>query len=186
MDDLSAYAADAELSQAEAGDVLAQITRTARELREAQADVESAQEQLKVAQDRVRNLTENQLPLLMDEAQQKRLTTSDGWDIVRSEVVRAGISRENMPAAVAWLEDNGQGAIVKRQVSLAFGKGEEQKAAEAIDVLREHHFAPTDVQSVHAQTLSAVVRELLAEGKELPMSLLGVFVQPIIRIKRAD
>ena len=185
MDDLSAYEADAELSSSEAGNILAQITNTARELREAQEDVASAEALLKSAQDRVRNLAENTLPMLMDEAQQKRLTTIDGWDITRSEVVRAGISADNMPGAVVWLNANGQGAIVKREIQLKFGKGEEQKAAEAVDVLREHHFAPTDKMSVHPQTLGAVVRELLAEGRELPMELLGIDVQPLVKMKRA-
>lgn len=183
--DLSAYAADAELSPGEAGNILAQITRTARELRDAQADVESAEATLKAAQERVRGLTEHQLPLLMDEAQQKELVTLDGWRITRSDTIRAGISADNMPAAVLWLDANGQGSIVKHEVKLMFGKGEEQKLAEAVDVLREHHFAPTDKMSVHAQTLGAVVRELLAEGRELPMELLGIYVQPTIKLKRA-
>lgn len=183
--DLSAYEADAQLSAGEASNILAQITNTAKELRDAQAEVKSVESMLKLAQDRVRVLEEIQLPLLMDEAKQKELVTQDGWRVTRSEVVRASISNENMPRAVAWLEANGQGSIVKRELKLAFGKGEEQKAAEALDVLQEHHFIPTDKQSVHAQTLGAVVRELLAEGRELPMDILGIYVQPTVKQKKA-
>lgn len=184
-EDLSAYARDAELEPEQAGNILAQITSTVRQLRDAQQDVKSAEEVLKAAQERERRLREVELPQLMDEAQQKRLTTLDGWEVTRSETVRAGISQENLPAACMWLESAGQGAIIKREIGLKFGRGEEQKAAEAIDVLREHHFAPSDKMSVHPQTLGAVVRELLAEGREIPMELLGVYVQPLVKISRA-
>jgi hypothetical protein len=183
--DLSAYAQDAELSSAEAGNILAQITNTVRELREAQADVASCEAMLKAAQERVRGLTEMTLPQLMDEAKQRELVTSDGWRVTRSEAVRAGISADNMPAAVAWLNAHGAGSIVKHEVTLRFGKGEEQRQAEALGVLREHHFAPSDKMSVHPQTLGALVREKLAEGVELPLELLGIYIQPIIRLKPA-
>lgn len=181
----SDYEADAQLTAAEAGNILAQITATVREMVTAEEDVKAAEEGLKAAQDRLRNLTETQLPLLMDEARQKELVTLDGYRVTRSEVIRASISADNMPRAAAWLQANGQGAIIKREISLKFGKGEEQKAAEAVDALREHHFAPTDKMSVHPQTLGAVVRELLAEGREVPMDVLGVYVQPVVKVKKA-
>ena len=183
-EDLSAYAADAELSQEEKGNILAQITRTARELRDAQADEVSAAAMLKTAQDRVRNLTENVLPLLMDEAQQKFLVTQDGWSLKREEIVRAGISQENMPQAAMWLNANGH-PIVKREVSAKFDRGEEQLAAHVVDAMREAGAHPTDRVSVHPQTLSALVRELLAEGKEFPQELFGVYVQALVKQKRA-
>lgn len=183
--DLSAYAQDAELSPAEAGNVLAQITNLARELREAREDVKSAEAMLKVAQDRVRNLEQNQLPQLMDEARQKRLTTIDGWELERAEVIRAGISQENMPQAVAWLNANGH-PIAKTELTLQFGRGEEQKAAEAIDALREHGMPPKEKLSVHFKTLESLVKELLKEGKEFPADLLGVYVQPIVKMKQAQ
>ena len=181
--DLSAYAQDAELSIEEKGNILAQITRTARELRDAEEDVKSAEEMLKRAQDRVRNLSENILPQLMDEAQQKRLTTIDGWDIERTETVRAGISQENMPAAVAWLNANGH-PIAKTELSLQFGRGEEQRVAEAVSALREHGMPPKEKLSVHFKTLESLVKELLSKGQEFPADLLGVYIQPRVKMRR--
>lgn len=181
-EDLSAYAADAELSPTQAGNILVQITNTARELREAQADVASVEGMLKTAQDRVRNLVENTLPQLMDEAAQKRLTTADGWELERGEVVRAGISQENMPQAVMWLNSNGH-PIAKTEISLAFGRGEDQKVAEAIQALREHDMKPKEKLSVHHKTLESLVKELLASGRDFPADLLGVYVQPVVRMK---
>lgn len=182
--DLSDYEADARLSPEQTENILSKITNTVHELLTVQREVADCEKALKAAQEREKNLIETQLPMLMDEAKQKRLTTIDGYEVERSEVVRASISQANMSKATAWLIDHGQASIVKRELSLKFGKGEEQRAAEAVDTLREHNFTPTDKMSVHPQTLGALVRELLAEGKEIPMDLLGVYVQPLVKIKK--
>lgn len=181
--DLSAYEADAAAPESVSTvNILAQITAAARELREAQRDVEAAETALKAAQDRVRHLTEFQLPQMMDEARQKSLTTEDNFQIERGEVVRASISAENMPAAVMWLNANGH-PIAKHGVSLQFDKDEEQEAARAVETLRKASFVPTDKYTVHPQTLGALVRELMKDGKDFPKDLLGVYVQPIIKMK---
>ena len=164
---------------------MSKITRLARELREAQEVVRLRQEELKAAQERVRVLEEMDLPTAMDEAGQKKLTTSDGWDLERDETLRAGISQERMPAAVAWLNSVGFGSIVKRHVGVDFGKGEEQKAAESIDTLRNAGFTPTDKMSVHAMTLQSAVKEMLSEGIEVPMDLLGVHITNKVKMKEA-
>lgn len=184
QDDLAAYAADAA-SAVDGENILASITRLARELRQAQEDVKAQEEALKAAQARVQVLEEVTLPSAMDEAGQKKLTTVDGYELERDEVIRASISAANMPAAVMWLRNANHASVVKRELKLAFGKDEDQKAAEAYDALREHGFTPDDKQSVHPQTLAALVRELLGEGVEVPMQLLGVYVQPRVKMKLA-
>jgi len=184
-DDLAAYAEDSTPSLAEKEDTLAAITRTARELREAQDDVARCGEELKKAQERVRVLEELTLSDLMDRAGQKKLTTVDGYELERGETLRASIPQANMPQAIMWLRGQGQDAIVKRKIDLEFGKGEDQKAAEALDAIIKAGFAPTDKQTVHPQTLGAVLRELVGNGVEVPMALLGAHVQGWVRMKPA-
>lgn len=183
-DDAAAYAADV-VDPASESNILARITNLAREARQAAEDVAKAEEALKAAQDRYRILTELQLPEAMDEAQQDKLRTLDGYEVERGETLRASISKENMKAAVMWLHAHNLGSIVKRNVTLAFGKGEDQRAAEAADLLRSNMFLPSDTYSVNPQTLSATVRELVQEGGEVDMRLLGVHVQPFVKIKLA-
>lgn len=180
--DAQAYAADAALPPAEAGNILAQITRAVADALQAREDVKTAEAALKASQERLRNYEERLIPGLMDEAQQKRLTTLMGHEVERREVIRASIPEARMPEAAMWLRTNGQGSIVKRLLSLQFGKGEDQRAAQAADVLTGAGFQPTDKLSVNHQTLSAAVREMMAEGVNVPADLLGVYVQPIVKI----
>lgn len=183
-EDLAEYQADATPSRAEAENILSRITRLANELVQAQEDVTTQEAILKAAQERVRTLEEFQLPEAMDEAKQTALTTSDGLPVELTETIYASIPAANLPKAIMWLTSNNQGSIVKRQLTAKFGKEEDQKAAEALDLLLEAGVTPEDKQSVHPQTLAAMIREMLAEGKEVPMELLGGYTRRIVKIKK--
>lgn len=183
-EDYSAYEADARaVSEIGGENILAQITRTARDLKEAQDDVTRAEEALKAAQQRERVLRENTLPELMKEAGQEKLRTSDGWDIELTETLRASIPAANKGEAFKWLEEHGQAAIIKRQIDLAFGKDEGEKADRALSLILNAGFHPTDKQSVHPQTLAATIRELTEKGVDVPMALLGAYVQSGVKMK---
>lgn len=183
-DDYSAYEADARaVAQTGGENILAQITRTARDLKEAQDDVTRAEEALKAAQQRERVLRENTLPELMKEAGQEKLRTSDGWDIELTETLRASIPAANKGEAFKWLEEHGQAAIIKREIDLKFGKDEQDKADRALALVLEAGFHPTDKQTVHPQTLAATIRELTEQGVDVPMALLGAYVQSGVKLK---
>lgn len=180
--DYSQYEADA--SETVGGeDILAQITRATRELTTARDDVTAAEQALKAAQDRVRQIEEFRLPELMREAGQTMLKTIDGLIVELSETLHASIPMANLPLALQWLVEHGQAAIIKRDLRLQFGKNEEDKADRALALILENGFMPQDKQSVHPQTLAAVLRELLAEGIDVPMELLGAHVRSFAKVK---
>ena len=184
MSDFSEYEEDAQTAAPVAGDnILAQITRCARELKEADDEVAKAEAELKAAQQRARVLRENTLPELMKEAGQEKLRTSDGWDLELTQTLRASIPAASKAEAFRWLEENGQAAIIKRQIDLAFGKDEQEKADRALALVLEAGFHPTDKQSVHPQTLAATIRELIEQGVEVPLTLLGAYVQSGVKMK---
>lgn len=180
-DDLSVYETDARQDTGPEN-ILAQITRTVRELRTAREDVAAAESALKAVQDRVRLLEENTLPELMREAKQERLTDEDGWGLQLLEKVRASIPQARMAEAVDWLTNHNQAAIIKRALSLKFGRDEADKAQKALKAILEAGFTPEDKQSIHPQTLEAVVRELMAAGEDVPTQLFGVYVQTGVKL----
>lgn len=186
-DALAALSADASAAKPDlsGADLLTQISNVVRELMEARDHVTECEGVLKTAQQHVRILEEGTLPELMRQAGQEKLRTSDGYDVELTETLRASIKAENLAEAVMWLGAHGHGAIVKRELKLAFGKDEDQKAAEAFDLIVEAGFLPEDKQSVHAQSLGAAVREMMAAGQDVPMELLGVYIQPQVKIKLA-
>lgn len=183
VDDATQYEADAHEAVSDTN-ILARITKTAKLLRDCQEDVKLAEAALKAAQDRVRILEELDLPALMDEAGQNLLQTTDGYQLERGETLRASIPPANLLEAIQWLRANNQDAIVKRDVTVKFGKGEDQKAAETVDSLLEAGLTPTDKQFVHPMTLASTIREMLEQGVDVPMTLLGAYVQPHVKMKK--
>lgn len=183
-DDLAQYAADATES-VNTDNILSRITLATRELREARDEVTAAEEALKLRQQRVRTLEEYTLPELMREAGQEKLRTADGFDVELVETLRASIPPTNLPSALEWLINHNQSAIIKRDIRLQFGKNEEDRADRVLAIILEAGYTPTDKQSVHPQTLAAVIRELVAEGVDVPMELLGAHVQAGVKVKEA-
>lgn len=172
-----------EFQEEKAGDnILARLYQTALLAREAKREVENAEAQLQAAKLRHQDLTQRQLPELMDEAGQKACTVKDGTVLKVAEVIRASISEERKLPAFDWLRDNGHGSIIKNQVSLQFGRNEEQKAEAAIKALESLHFRPEQKMTVAPQTLAKLIGELMKEGVDVPMELFGAFVQREVRL----
>ena len=111
------------------------------------------------------------MPALLNEAGAKQIRLADGRLITIVTGVFASIPANQRPKAFEWLRKNGFGSIIKSDVSLQFGMGEEEKANKVIGLLRKAGFTPEFAEVVHPQTLKSLVRERLAEGKKIPPSI---------------
>lgn len=151
-----------------------------------------AEEALRVARENFKQVAEKELPEVMDRLKLEKFTTTDGIDIEITEKIRASLSKKNQKAGFRWLTDNGHGAIIKREVKLPFGLGEHDAADRLVEFLadaekRKEDFGVVlsviDASSVHAGTLSSLVKGLLEDGEDVPLDTLGVFRQRIAKVK---
>lgn len=172
-------------SDVQIGDnVLAQLSVSAMAARSLEKEIEEAEEALDKLRKRHRIMIEHDIPELMDAAGQTLITTKDGIVVQMDEIVRASIKEENRPKAHAWLNDNGHGNLIKRSFNIEFNKDEEAWAAKFQRDL-EQRKKPVRVKrkdAVHSGTLTSFVKEMLAEGKEIPQELLGVFRQRVAKL----
>merc|ERR1712199_108000 len=97
---------------------------------------------------------------------------------------RATISEANKEQAFNWLRDNGLGDIIKNEISVSFGRNEDNKAADYAELARGQGFQPTQKMKVEPMTLKALVRERIEAGKELPTELFGVYTENKTTVKR--
>ena len=79
-------------------------------------------------------------------------------------------------ACYQWLEDNGLGDIIKNNVGMSFGKGENQEAKLLEDTIKNLGFIPEVKVSVHRSTLKATVRQLIKDGKTVPDNMFSLFI----------
>ena len=148
--------------------------------------LDQAEKSVKDIKKALLKLTDEELPSAMAEHNLSRFTLQDGTEITVKPTYGASIKVANREKAYQWLRDHDYGDIIKNTVSVAFGQGEDQKANELISSLRTQHFAPTQEESVHNNTLKAWVRERIEKGQEIDMELFGVYVGQRAVVKKEN
>ena len=182
--DYSEFEGEADISSVGAN-ARARLEGLAQDLLGAEALVVSLEEQVKEAKEALRDVKERRLPDLMDELGSVVFETPDGVVIKIAEAIRGSIPAANAEQAFAWLEEHGHGALVKRTITVEFGKGEEQWADrfERDCARRKKPLNLARRRGVHPQTLQAFVRGQLEEGVDVPMDTFGVFRQRFAKVK---
>lgn len=183
--DYSDYQAEPEI------DDLKKLSTLAARQVSLEAQVIAAEEALRKAKENLRQVNEIELPEVMDRLKLEQFKTVDGLEIEVSEKVRASIAKKNQARGFAWLREHGHDAIIKRLVKVQFGKGEEAQADALKHLLDDPKTVEriggvlnlTDESSVHAGTLSSLVKKLLEDGEEVPLDILGVFRQRVTKVK---
>jgi len=156
---------------------LAQIQMLAEAQSEAEAKVAEAELALVKAKEALKLISEVQLPEAMDACGLAEFKTRTGLIIRIKETIRASIPKAQAPFAFQWLREHGHGAMIKRSISIAFGKDEDQNAQDLYQELINKDLHPEDNVTVHAATLSAWAKEKLEKGEDVPQELFGVYRQ---------
>ena len=153
--------------------------------------LESLQTRLQLQEDNMKNtkkeierLSGDIIPTMMSEMGLAELKLQDGSHLKVSTSYRATITEANKEAAFNWLRDNGLGDIIKNEISVSFGRGEDNKAAHYAELAKGQGLDPTQKLKVEPMTLKALVRERIEAGKEMPTEIFGVFSENKTTIKR--
>ena len=114
------------------------------------------------------------------------LKLADGSAVDVKPFYRASIAVKNRDAAYKWLRDNGLGDIIKNDVTVSFGKNEDNKAVEYANLAQSQGFQPTQKLKVEPMTLKALVRERIEKGEDMPMDIFNVFVGNQTKLTRKN
>lgn len=156
---------------------LAQIQQLAEAQAEAEQAVAEAELALTKAKEALKLIAETQLPEAMDACGMTEFKTRSGLIVRIRETIRASIPKAMQVDAFRWLRAHGHESMIKRNVVVAFGKGEDESAAQLYAELSARDLHPEDNVSVHSSTLSAWAKEKLEKGEEVPQELFGIFRQ---------
>ena len=147
-------------------------------------EIELIDKNLKQKKKDFEHLSGEVIPTMMAEMGLSHLKLMDGSSIDVKPNYSASITIANRDAAFQWLRDNNLGDIIKNEISVSFGRNEDNKAADYANLASERGYQPTQKLKVEPMTLKALVRERLENGKELPTELFNVFVGNKTTIKR--
>ena len=153
--------------------------------------LEAMQQQLEIQEDaikekkkQIQHISGEVIPTMMSEMGLAELKLQDGSHLKVSTSYRATITEANKEEAFNWLRNNGLGDIIKNEISVSFGRNEDNKAATYAELAKGQGFQPTQKMKVEPMTLKALVRERIEAGKEMPTEIFGVFSENKTTIKR--
>ena len=153
--------------------------------------LEALHKRLELQEDNIKNtkkeldhLSGEVIPTMMSEMGLSHLKLMDGSSVDVKPNYSASITIANKDAAFQWLRDNGLGDIIKNEISVSFGRNEDNKAADYAVLAAERGYQPTQKLKVEPMTLKALVRERIENGKDMPVELFNVFVGNQTTIKR--
>ena len=145
------------------------------------AELEGA---VKAKKEELRLTSEQELPDAMQAAGLNEIVLSSGEKISIGEFYSAHISKANQEVAYQWLTANGHEGLIKNEVSLRFGRDENEVVKETVSNLKARGLSPEVRQSVHPSTLKAFVREQLTSGSDIPTEPFGIYIGTKATIKR--
>ena len=91
------------------------------------------------------------------------------------KIYSASILEEKQQEAFEWLRNNGRGDIIKNDITVTFGRGEDNKAAEYAVLARGQGIEPIQKVGVNPQTLKATFRECVESGIDMPSDYFKTF-----------
>lgn len=162
-----------------------------------EARVAEKEAELKTVKEALKGVSERDLPNAILALGVAEVPLADGSKVKVSTSVEASISEAKKPMAFEWLREHEHGHIIKRELAIYFGVGEDELAQTVLDAMKEK--APNNQlesgESIHAGTLKKFVREKLVAEAEvlkdnpeailndaLPRELFGVFIKNTSKI----
>ena len=142
------------------------------------------EKELKELKRKVELISGEVIPTMMQEMNISTLKLADGTSVEVKPVYGASIPTKSKEEAFKWLRDNGLGDLIKNEVTVAFGRDEDNKAQQYAVLAQGQGYEPIQKLKVEPMTLKALVRERLESGQEMPSDLFNLFTGNRTKITR--
>ena len=126
------------------------------------------------------------IPELLAEQGLSEIKLADGSKVSVKKEFRATVPKDDTKRenALQWLRTNGLGDIIKNNVSVTFGKGEDDKAKQLLDLAAENGYEPQQKSDVSWNTLTALYRERVEAGLDMPSDCFSLWIKDKTKISR--
>jgi hypothetical protein len=154
--------------------------------------LQSLEDEIDEQEKKLKELKRNQellsgevIPTMMTEMNISTLKLADGSAVEVKPVYGASIPAAKKEDAFTWLRKNGLGDLIKNEITVAFGRNEDNKAMAYATLAQGQGYEPVQKLKVEPMTLKALVRERLESGQEMPSDLFNVFAGNRTKITRS-
>ena len=176
------YSGFDDRDEANQSDVLGRISVLADKMHQLDKDLAKAELEVKQLKEKHRQIAEEQLPELFAQVGMSELRTLKGLPLVLKNKIHTNISKGRKAAAIAWLDEHGQGGMIKRSVIIEFDKTQKEKVEALVRLIgRSWPQNYTDL-NVHPATVKAFVTRQLKDGKKIPADVFGIHCVDVVEI----
>ena len=172
-----------KLDQLEDGQ-LDSISKLANDAAALEEMISHTEDILKARKANLKKITDDQLPEALETMGLEKFTLTDGAEISVKPFYGASIPKDRKNEAFQWLRDNDFGDLVKNNVTVTFGRGEDEIANYFMHLCGAKGFTPSQLEQVAPMTLKAWLRERVEAGDAVPLDLFGAFISQRATIKR--
>ena len=99
-------------------------------LKKLEDQLEEKEKELKELKRNIELVSGEVIPTMMQEMNISTLKLADGSSVEVKPVYGASITVANKEAAYTWLRENGLGDLIKNEITVSFGRNEDNKASE--------------------------------------------------------
>ena len=138
-------------------------------------EVKIMEENLKKKKEAADKISEEVIPEIMNDMKLKTLKLTDGSAIEVKEIYGASIPVANKEGAYQWLRDNDLGDLIKNEITVSFGRGEDNKANDYASLAEKNGYQPAQKMKVEPMTLKALFRERSEANLDLPSEHFNLF-----------
>jgi len=152
--------------------------------------LQSIQNQIENLEAQVKDLKQDEkhfscviIPKLMEDMNLSSLKLKDGSELTVKQIYSATLKADKKAEGIHWLRDNGLGDIVKNNITVSFGQGEDNKAVDYASLARSNGYEPIQEEKVHPSTLKVTLEDWKNNGNEVPDDLFWKFDGSQTKIK---
>ena len=162
------------------------IAAECQKLKNLQDDIERAEEHVDNLKKMADDISSRVIPELLAEQGLTSLKLADGSSVTVKREYRCTLPKEDgrREAAYNWLRENGLGDIIKNNVIVTFGRGEDDKAQQLLDLAASNGFQPQQKSDVAWNTLTALFQERVESGLDMPSDVFSTWIKDRTKITR--
>lgn len=178
---------------AASADKLEKLRRKVADARDLELMIGDLEDRLKAAKKTLQDLIHKQLPDLMDEAGVTSLTVAAEGNAkpfvadlkpYYAANIAAGWEEGRRQVAFEYLTELGAGDLIKTKVEIDMPREQREDALKLAESLSSDGLPVSVKESVHAQTLTAWLREQVEENQFLPdLEKIGATVGRVVKVK---
>ena len=161
-----------------------QLTTAVKQVEELELAAANLEDTLKATKSLIHNIRTQRIPELMNQIGTPDMVVGEKRVVIK-DFVSGSLPSDPVKraAAIAHLEKNEGGDLLKTEVKLAFGRQQHEEAKLLAESLIKQGFTTVVESGVHSQTLCAWARTRMKEGKTIDTDVLGLFTGKIAEIK---